>query len=308
VGFLVAILGPTASGKSGLALAVAFRLGGEIVNFDSIQVYRHFRIGAAKLAESERRGIPHHLIDIVEPDQDFTAGEFARRAAAAVRDIRDRGRLPVLVGGTGFYLRALVDGLFAEPARQEALRRRLASRSGPRLHRLLARFDPAAAGKIHPNDARKLIRAIEVTLTARRPITELFAEGRQRLEGFEVLKVGLMPDRDLLYGRIHRRTEAMFQSGLLDEVRHILALGYAVSSKPFESLGYRQAVEHLAGRLTLSEALTAAERHTRRYAKRQLTWFRREKDVEWFRGFGDDPEIERQVLERITSARLGCAI
>src|SRR5581483_9728576 len=190
VGFLMhsltAILGPTASGKSELALAVAERHNGEIVNFDSIQVYRWFRIGAAKLREPERRGIPHHLIDILEPNEIFTAGEFARRARQAIAEICGRGRLPVLAGGTGFYLRALLDGLFPGPQRDEELRR----------------LDPAAAAKIHPHDSPKIIRALEVTLLARRPITALFSEGRQKLEGFRILKIGLLPDRNALYDRI----------------------------------------------------------------------------------------------------------
>jgi tRNA dimethylallyltransferase len=301
VSCLVAILGPTASGKSELALAVAERFGGEIVNYDSIQVYRHFEIGAAKLRVEDRRGIPHHLIDLLEPHEVFTAGEFARRATAVLSDIRDRGRLPVLAGGTGFYLRALLDGLFPGPTRDEALRARLTRRDGPRLHKLLARFDPTAARRIHANDARKLVRALEVTLLARRPITELFAEGRQGLAGFEVLKVGLQPDRDALYARINRRTEAMFAAGLVEETRRILALGYPETSKPFESHGYHQAVQVLRGELSLPEAIFDAQRFTRHYAKRQLTWFRREKYVTWFHGFGESPEVQEAVSKLLLS-------
>ena len=295
----MAILGPTASGKSELALVVAERFGGEIVNYDSVQVYRHFRVGAAKLRPEERRGIPHHLIDVLEPDEVFTAGEFARRAAEAIRGIRDRGRLPVLAGGTGFYLRALLDGLFPGPTRDEALRARLARRSGPRLYKLLARFDPQAARRIHPNDARKLTRALEVTLLARRPMTELFAQGRPGLEGFRVLKVGLMPDRDALYHRINLRTEAMFRAGLVEETRRILARGYPDTCKPFESHGYRQAMQLLRGELNLHEAIFHTQRSTRQYAKRQITWFRREKDVEWFRGFGEQPELQEAVVQKV---------
>jgi len=304
VSCLVAILGPTASGKSELALAVAERFGGEVVNYDSIQVYRHFEIGAAKLRVEERRGIPHRLIDLLEPNEVFTAGEFARRATAAIGDIRDRGRLPVLAGGTGFYLRALLDGLFAGPTRDEALRARLARRGGLRLHKLLARFDPDAARRIHPHDARKLVRALEVTLLARRPITELFAEERQGLAGFEVVKIGLQPDRDALYARIDRRTEAMFAAGLVEETRRILALGYPETSKPFESHGYHQAVGVLRGELSLPEAISDAQRYTRHYAKRQLTWFRREKDVTWFRGFGEEREVQEAVVRSIDEASI----
>lgn len=298
---LIAILGPTGSGKSELALVVAERHAGEIVNFDSIQIYRHFNIGAAKLNEAARRGIPHHLIDILEPQEVFTAGEFARRAAETARAIRDRGRLPILVGGTGFYLRALIDGLFPGPTRHEDLRRRLATRSGLRLHKLLERFDAAAAKRIHPNDVPKLIRALEVTLVARRPMTELFAEGRQALEGFHIFKLGLMPDREALYARINQRTEAMFAAGLVGEVREILARGYPPASKPFESHGYRQALQHLQSELNLGEAIFYAQRNTRHYAKRQITWFRREKDVEWFKGFGDDPGIQQEVVAAVRS-------
>lgn len=295
----MAIVGPTASGKSDLALAVAEQFGGEVVNYDSIQVYRHFRIGAAKLREEERRGIPHHLVDILEPNEVFTAGEFARRAGEVIRGIRDRGRLPVLVGGTGFYLRALLSGLFPGPARDEALRARLGSRSGGRLHRLLKRFDPAAARRIHPNDRRKLVRALEVTLVARRPMTELFEAGRQGLEGFRTLKIGLHPAREALYSRIDRRAAAMFEAGLVEETRGILALGFAETCKPFESLGYRQALQVLRGELKVRDAIFHTQRATRQYAKRQMTWFRREEDVAWFRGFGQEEEIRRGALGRV---------
>jgi len=296
---LLAILGPTGSGKSELALAAAERHAGEIVNFDSIQVYRHFHIGAAKLSADERRGIPHHLIDILEPQEIFTAGEFARRAREAVRQIRDRGRLPILAGGTGFYLRALLEGLFPGPTRDDALRRRLSARSPERLHRLLGRWDPAAARRIHSHDARKLVRALEVTLLASRPMTELFSQGRQALEGFSVLKLGLQADRALLYARINQRAEAMFAGGLVEEARQILAQGHPPDSKPFESHGYRQALRHLRGELSLPEAILDAQRSTRRYAKRQMSWFRREQDVVWLAGFGEDPAIQAAALARI---------
>lgn len=297
---LVAILGPTGSGKSELGLTVAARFSGEIVNFDSIQVYRHFQIGAAKLTEAGRRGVPHHLIDILEPDEVFTAGEFARRAAEVLARIRDRGRLPILVGGTGFYLRALLEGLFPGPTRDEDLRRRLAKRPPQRLHRLLSRLDPHAARKIHPHDTPKMIRALEVILLARRPITELYAEGRRSLEGFSILKVGLLPDREALYDRLDRRTEAMFASGLVEEVRELLARGIPSTVKPFESHGYRQALQNVRGELNLREAVFYAQRNTRHYAKRQITWFRRESGLIWLRGFGATVEIQRDALGHIT--------
>ncbi len=295
----MAIAGPTGSGKSELALAVAERFGGEIVNYDSVQVYRHFVIGTAKLREAERRGIPHHLVDVAGPDETFTAGEYARRAAAALREIRERGRLPVLAGGTGFYLRALLDGLFPGPARDEALRARLGRRSGARLHRLLRRFDPAAAERIHPNDHPKLVRALEVILLARRPLTDLFAAGRQGLTGFRVLKIGLAPDRAALYDRINRRAAAMFEAGLVEETRSILGMGFAETCKPFESLGYRQALRVLRGELSLPEAIADTQRATRQYARRQMTWFRRERGLIWFRGFGEEEGVRAAVLEAV---------
>lgn len=299
---LVAILGATGTGKSDLSLEVAKRFGGEIVNCDSLQVYRHFNIGTAKLPLSERRGIPHHLIDIVEPDEVFTAGEYARRARQVLDEISARGRLPIVCGGTGFYLRALLDGLFVGPARDETLRRRLAEREARRpgsLHRLLRRFDPEAARKIHPHDVPKTMRALEVCLVSRRPLTELFRTGRDALHGYRTVKFALRPGRAALYERLDARCRAMFDSGLIEEVRHILDLGFPPTVKPFESHGYKQALQVLRGELALDAAVESAQRNTRRYAKRQMTWFRRESAVEWLDGFGDDPEVRPNVLVRV---------
>jgi tRNA dimethylallyltransferase len=296
---LVAVAGPTGSGKSDLALEIAGRFHGEIINCDSLQVYRHFDIGTAKLPVEERRGIPHHLIDIADPDQVFTAGEFARLARQAVADISARGRLPVLAGGTGFYLRALLDGLFEGPSRDQALRDRLAAREARRpgsLHGLLRRFDPTSAGRIHANDVPKVTRALEVCLLTRRPVSQLFEKGRDALRGYCVLKIGLLPDRDRLYAKLDERCAAMFQGGLLDEVKQILALGFAPECKPFESHGYKQALQMLRGELSPRDALFYAQRNTRHYAKRQITWFRRERDLHWLRGFGTDPEIREKAI------------
>lgn len=293
---LVAVLGPTAAGKSELALAIARRFAGEIVNFDSVQVYRYFDIGSAKPGAAERLAVTHHLIDAVEPDELFSAGDYALRARDALAEIRARGRLAVLAGGTGFYLRALVDGLFPGPRRDPALRARLeksaVAKNPGHLHRLLARLDPSAAERIHANDKPKLIRAIEVCLTAREPITEQWREaGRTGLTGCEVIRVGLDPPRDALAERIRRRTEAMYERGLVEETRAILDRGIAREARAFGSLGYRQALDVINGRLSVEEAVEETALRTRQYAKRQMTWFRRELDVFWLRGFGDDPEI-----------------
>jgi tRNA dimethylallyltransferase len=305
---LVAVVGPTGSGKSDLALHLAEACGGEIVNCDSLQVYRHFDIGTAKVLPDERRGIPHHLIDVLDPDEIFTAGEYARRARAVLEEITGRGRLPVVAGGTGLYLRACLEGLFAGPPRDEPLRLRLAERQARRpgsLHRLLTRFDPPAAARIHAGDVQKLIRALEVCLVTRRPLSSWFAERRERLEGYRVLRLGLDPPREALYRRLDERCSRMFDSGLVDEVRRILALGYAPTIKPLESHGYRQALQVLQGELVIEEALSCARRNTRRYAKRQWTWFRREPGIVWLRGFGEDPGVReaavRSVAEFLTS-------
>lgn len=299
---LVAVAGPTGSGKSELALQIAEKFNGEIVNCDSLQVYRHFDIGTAKLPPAERRGIPHHLIDIVNPDELFTAGEFARLARAAIADITARGRVPVVAGGTGFYLRALLDGLFEGPTRDEELRRRLSAREARRpgsLHRLLKRFDSASAQKIHANDVPKVMRALEVCLLTRRPVSELFRQGRDALRGYRVLKLGLLPDRDVLYPLLDARCAAMFARGLVDEVRHILSLGFAPECKPFESHGYKQALQLIRGELKERDAVFYAQRGTRQYAKRQITWFRRERDLEWVKGFGGEGEVRERVMERV---------
>lgn len=299
---LVAIVGPTGSGKSELGLHLAERFGGEIINCDSLQVYRYFDIGTAKLPPAERRGIPHHLIDVVNPDEVFTAGEYARRARPLLAEIVARGRLPLVVGGTGLYLRALVDGLFPGPTRDEALRQRLAEREARRpglLHRYLRRLDPAAAARIHPADRSKLVRALEVCLLTQRPLSSWFAAGRQALEGFRVLKLALNPPRAELYRRLDERCARMFASGLLDEVRRVLAMGYPETVKPLGAHGYRQALQVLRGELDMRKALYYAQRNTRRYAKRQWTWFRREPGVVWINGFGDEPEAQEVAARQV---------
>ena len=301
--------GPTGSGKSSLAIALAATFGGEIVNCDSLQVYRHFDIGAAKLPEAARQGIAHHLIDILDPDEIFTAGEYARLAREAIAGISARGRLPIVAGGTGFYLRALLDGLFEGPSRDQPLRDRLAARESRRrgsLHRLLTRFDSQAAARIHPRDVPKVTRALEVCLLARRPVTELYGRGRNRLRGYRALKLGLLPGREALNERLDARCRDMFERGLADEVRGILAMGFA-SVKPFESLGYKQALQSIRGELNPREALFYAQRNTRRYAKRQISWLRKETGIEWLRGFGESPEIQEAAARRVQEFLDGAA-
>ncbi len=299
---LVAIAGPTGSGKSDLAIAIAAQLDGEIINCDSVQMYRGFDIGAAKVPPSERHGIPHHLFDILDPAEVSTAGDYARKARETLREVTQRGKLPVLAGGTGFYLRALIDGLFEGPSRDEALRQRLQAREALRpgsLHRILLRLDPATAGRVHARDVKKVIRALEIRLLSTQPASRMFDSGRDRLEGFRTLKICLNPDREELRERLDRRASEIFSRGLLDEVRNLLAAGVTEQAKPFESIGYAQALRHLRGEITLAEAIESTRIATRQYAKRQRTWFRRERDVFWIDGFGGDPEVQAQAITQI---------
>ena len=299
---LVVIAGPTGSGKSELALRVAEEFGGEVVSCDSLQVYRYFDRGTAKLSVGERRGIPHHMLDVIDPGEPFSAGEYARRSRALLEEIAGRGRLPIVAGGTGFYMRALLDGLFPGPSRDEALRSRLAAREVRKpgsLHLLLSRFDRAAAKRIHGRDVQKLIRALEIRLLTRQSLSDAFAAGRDRLAGYRPLKIGINPSREALYDRLNQRCQRMFEQGLIDEVRRILLLGFPPETKPLESHGYRQALQFLRGELSYEEALFRAQINTRRYAKRQWTWFRRETGMEWFSGFGDEPKMQAAVVARI---------
>lgn len=296
---LVVVLGPTGAGKSELALMLAAAAQGEILNCDSIQVYRGFEIGAAKLPISERRGIPHHLIDIIDANQELTAGAYARAARETLADVRSRSRVPIIVGGTGFYLRALLDGLSPAPSRNEALRTRLnalAARRPAALHRFLRIYDPATAGRIHSNDRQKLIRAVELMLLAAQPVTKTHSAPRDGLQGFAVLKIGLAPSRALLSERLNQRAAAMFHNGLLEETKALLASGVSPQAKPLQSLGYKQAVSVLFADRTRQDALRECQTKTRQYAKRQMTWFRAEPDVHWLNGFGSDPLIQAQAL------------
>ena len=287
----VAILGPTATGKSALALAVAERYDGEIINCDSTAVYRGFDIGTDKIASADRRGIPHHLIDIVDATGDYTAAQFARDAAAAIRDIHARGRLPILAGGTGFYYRALTRGLFPGPGRDAALRARLESIAGRRgaafLHRMLRRIDPPSAERIQPRDLKRLVRALEVFFLTGRPLTTHFAETVSPLPEVEMIAVALRLPAGEISKRVTRRVDEQFERGLLDEIRALLARGVPKSARPFGGLVYRQALEHLHG--VRDEAATRAliAQENRRYARRQLIWFRKEPNLSWFDGPGE---------------------
>lgn len=296
---LVVLLGPTASGKTALSLWLAQRLHGEIVSCDSVAVYREFEIGTAKPSREQRQIVPHHLIDAIPPDGLITAGDYSRMARQALADIAERGHLPIVVGGTGLYMRALLEGLFAGPTRSEDLRQRLRHRAAVRgpesLHRLLLRLDPGAAARIHANDVAKVIRAIEICITASRRMTEMWGHGRDPLRGFRILRIGLDPDREALYQRINSRAKEMFLHGLVEETR-ALRQRYGNSARPLASLGYKQAMQYLAGEISLEQAIAAAQQGHRNYAKRQMTWFRREPDVHWLHGFGSDEQIQQQVF------------
>ena len=301
---VVLLLGPTGSGKTALSLALGEQFNGEIVSCDSVAVYRGMDLGTAKPTAAERAHLPHHLIDVADPDQPFTAGEYSRQARAALKAIAQKGRLPIVTGGTGLYLRALAEGLFPGPTRQADLRERLErsrQRHGdPWLHRLLTRLDHASAARIHANDVPKLLRAIEICIAARQPLSQLLSDqetARDPLTGFRLLRIGLnpprkaLPPREGLYDRLNQRAAAMFSAGLVEETRALLARYGPV--KALDSLGYRQAAAVLNGTLTPPAAIEAAQQGHRNYAKRQLTWFRREPEVHWLEDFGDQPETLR---------------
>jgi tRNA dimethylallyltransferase len=298
---LVVILGPTASGKSELGIRIAERLGGEILVCDSTQVYRHFDIGTAKVPSAERRGIPHHLVDLVEPHEIFTAGDYRRRALEVLEDVRGRRNLPILTAGTGLYLRALLEGLAEAPARSDELRERLrkrVGRHGPEyLHRLLARIDPETAHRIAPRDTQKIIRAIEIRMLAGKGVADVHREGRTGLEGYDIRKIGLLPPRAALYARIDARAIAMIGAGWMEEVRRLIAADVPADAKPFQFIGYAELRACLEGTLGQDAAIKEIQQSTRRFAKRQITWFGKEPHVNWLAGFGDEPGIQSAALE-----------
>jgi tRNA dimethylallyltransferase len=297
----ILLLGPTGSGKTALSLALGERFNGEIVSCDSVAVYRGMDLGSAKPSAEEQSRLPHHLIDVTDPDQPFTAGEYSRQARAALAGIAERGHLPIVTGGTGLYLRALTEGLFDGPARQDELRARLQrshqSRAVGWLHRILLRLDPASASRIHANDTPKLIRAIEVCLAHRQPLSSVLEDelrSRDPLTGFRLLRIGLNPPRAALYDRLNRRCAEMFAAGLIEETRLLKERFGPV--KALDSLGYRQALAILVGALSEAEAIQQAQQGHRNYAKRQLTWFRREPEVHWIEDFGDRPEVLKTAI------------
>ena len=281
---LIAIVGPTASGKSALGLRLALAHGGEIVSCDSLQVYRGLDIGSAKPTRAEQARVAHHLIDIVEPDEAFTAAEYARRGRKALADMRDRGRLPFVVGGSGLYLRALLSGLFEGPSRDQALRSRLeqiADRFGDaRLHRLLRRVDPAAAARIEVRDRRRVIRAIEVFRATGQALSQHHRAGAEALAGFDVRIVGLNPPRAALRQAVEQRTGEMIAGGLVEETRGLLDR-YPADLPPLRAIGYRQAAAVVRGELQVDAARRDIVKDTMRYAKRQMTWFRHQARVTW---------------------------
>jgi tRNA dimethylallyltransferase len=302
VPLLVVVLGPTGSGKTALSLVLAEACQGEIVNCDSVAMYREFEMGTAKPSAAEQARAPHHLLDIVEPTDYITAGEYARRARHVIGEISARKHLPIVVGGTGLYLRALLEGLFPGPQRSEDLRERLRQRVEQKgsgyLNRVLRRLDPSAAEKIHANDIPKLIRAIEVCLASRGRLSDMWERGRDPLRGFRILRLGLNPERNALYERLNQRARQMFDAGLVEETRGLLQR-YGNAAPPLSSLGYKQAAQSIRGEINREEALEAAQQAHRNYAKRQMTWFRKEPDVSWLIGFGDDPQVQQIALEQV---------
>jgi tRNA dimethylallyltransferase len=306
---LVAILGPTATGKSALGIAIAERFDGEIINCDSTAVYRGFDIGTDKVPMAQRRGIAHHLVDIADPTEEYTAAHYARDAAAAVADIHARGKLPILVGGTGFYYRALTRGLFPGPGKDAGLRERLegsASRKGVDwLHRMVSRVDPESAARIQPRDRKRLIRALEVYFQTGKPLTAHFADTVSPLgKDVQIGAVALRMHAAWLAERLAARVDAQFDAGLLDEIRALLAAGVPPDARPFGGLVYRQAIEHLRGVRdeTATRALIAQE--NRRYARRQLIWFRKEPNLVWFDGPGTNAEVQDSVIKELAARDL----
>jgi tRNA dimethylallyltransferase len=300
---LIVLVGPTASGKTSLALRLAEQFNGEIVSCDSVAVYREMEIGTAKPSLEERAFAPHHMIDVAWPDEACTAGDYSRQARESLSGITGRGHLPIVAGGTGLYLRALIDGLFpsppAHPGRREVLRHRAETHGPAYLHRLLTRLDPAAAVAIHANDVSKVVRAIEVSLAAKQPLTEQWEKGRDALTGYSILRLGLEPPRPMLYERINQRAAAMFDRGLVEETERLIER-YGRECRPLTSLGYAEASAVIRNELTREQAVAQARQGHRNYAKRQSTWFRRDTEIHWLKGFGDQKDIVAQAHQLVS--------
>ena len=300
---LIVLVGPTASGKTSLALHLAEQFNGEIVSCDSVAVYREMEIGTAKPSHEERALIQHHMIDVAWPDESCTAGDYSRLAREALTGITERNHLPIVAGGTGLYLRALIEGLFpspqTDPALREHLRRRSKTHGAAYLHRILGRLDARAATAIHVNDVSKVIRAIEVSLAAKQPFTELWQKGRDALTGYHILRLGLDPPRPVLHQRINQRAATMFDCGLIEETERLIEQ-YGCDCRPLSSLGYAEAAAVLRGELSREQAVAQAQQGHRNYAKRQITWFRREREIHWLKGFGSDTEIVDEATQKVT--------
>jgi tRNA dimethylallyltransferase len=305
---LVAVVGPTATGKSALGIALARRFGGEIVSCDSTAVYRGFDIGTDKVPAAERGGVPHHLVDVADPVEDYSAARYAREASAVIRDITARGSLPILVGGTGLYYRAVTRGFFPGPARDIALRARLdrvARKRGPEsLHRWLRRVDPVSAERIQTRDQKRLVRALEVYYLTGRPLTEHFANTQSPLADYWIVALALRISPEATAERVARRVDNQFRQGLLDEVRRLLASGVPETAHPFTGLVYRQAIEHLRGMRDEAATRELIVRENRQYSRRQLIWFRKEPNLHWIHAAGELEDTQQQAARVLTSAGL----
>lgn len=299
----IAIVGPTASGKTRLAIALALRFGGEIISCDALQVYRGMDIGTAKASPGEQRQVRHHLLDIQDPDRDFTAGDYQRIGREIIRRLHEHGVIPFVVGGSGFYLRALIDGLFDGPARDEALRERMRRiigiKGAPVLHRALHRVDPQSAARVSKNDAERIIRAYEIHLVSGKTMSWWQSQPRDFFTGCRWLRIGVNLPREELYRRIDKRVEEMFQAGFVEEVQRLLKK-HDRTAHAFTAIGYRQIVDHLEGRASLEQAISETQKQSRRYAKRQLTWFRAEQNIVWLDGLRPPDEVEREAALRVS--------
>lgn len=297
---VVVLAGPTASGKSSIAVDLSLLLQGEIVNADSMQVYRYMDVGTAKPSLSQRRAVPHHLLDVVDPDQEFNAALYRSLAVPVIRDVLARGKVCFVVGGTGLYIKTLLGGLLHCPPSDPVLRQKLRDQAQAQglaaLHKRLEELDPESAEKIHPHDRVRVLRSLELIELTKKPLSAMVRDHGFRDSEFQALKICLQIDRKELYHRINERSLLMAQKGLLEETEDLLARGYSPDLKPMKSLGYRHAVRHLEGRYDREEMVRQLQLDTRRYAKRQLTWFRADPSITW-----TDPQRKEHLVETITS-------